>query len=368
MVTGRPIRRRPLDAALAYARRGWPVFPCHSPAPRPGGCSCGRADCASPAKHPRVAGGLKAATTDDATVRTWWARWPSANVAVRTGRESGLFVVDVDPDHGGEESLERLVALHGPLPPGRAVRTGSGGLHLHFAHPGGVVRNSAGTKLGAGLDVRGDGGYVVAPPSRHSSGGLYAAASGCTTVPRAPTWLLGRILTPERSSTEPRRVVKLGDARQSSWAQAAVVAEATAVLAAAQGSRNATLNRAAFRLGQIVGGGALDRDEVGLLLVESGLAAGLGRREVELTVASGLRAGEQSPRYPAARSMAGVATALRSKQERRSEPGAVRARGIDLRTLALPGRPGHEVGSYRAADGPHPADQAVLERELPQLR
>lgn len=122
-------RPAPLDAALAYAGRGWAVFPCHAPADGPGQCSCWRADCSSPAKHPRVPGGLKSATMDVATIRRWWQRWPAANVAIRTGAISGLVVVDVDPDHGGEDSLEALLNEHAPLPDGLVVQTGSGGRH-----------------------------------------------------------------------------------------------------------------------------------------------------------------------------------------------------------------------------------------------
>lgn len=150
--------RRPVDAAVVYAHRGWAVFPCHAPARTPAGCSCGAAECASPAKHPRVAGGLKSATTDNGQIEGWWARWPNANVAIRTGEVSGLVVVDIDPDHGGDASLECLVEEHGSPPVGRVVRTGSGGRHLYFRHPGGVVRNDAGRRLGPGLDIRGTAG------------------------------------------------------------------------------------------------------------------------------------------------------------------------------------------------------------------
>src|SRR5581483_11533783 len=128
-----PVGRRPIDAAIVYARRGWAVFPCHCPAP--GGCSCGSQECSSPAKHPRVAGGLKSATTDEAQIREWWGRWPRANVAIRTGAVSGLVVVDIDPEHGGDTSLQALTGQHGDLGGVRTIRTGSGGRHLYFRHP-----------------------------------------------------------------------------------------------------------------------------------------------------------------------------------------------------------------------------------------
>ena len=289
--------RRPGDAAIVYARRGWPVFPCHSPMATAGGCSCGRVDCASPAKHPRIAGGLNSATTEDAQLRRWWARWPHANVGVRTGAASGVVVIDIDPDHGGERALGILLAEHGNLPDGRVVRTGSGGRHLWFRHPGGVVRNDAGRRLGPGLDIRGDGGYVIAPPSRHRSGGLYSVESQPTGLPDMPDWLRDLVCPPE---PEPRRLVaeRADPARGTSWARAALEGELRELQAAGEGNRNNTLNRVAYRLGQIVGAGLLEEQAVEQLLVDGGLAVGLREREAVETTRSGLRAGEQRPRSP----------------------------------------------------------------------
>src|SRR5687767_11604160 len=151
----------PLAAAQTLAWRGWPVLPCHQPAA--GGCSCRDPDCASPAKHPRITHGLRDATTDPALIEVWWRQWPAAHPAIRTGTRrdgAGVVVLDIDPGHGGTASLAKLVATFGPLPETLEVATGGGGSHLYFAHPGGQVPNSAG-RLGPGLDVRGDGGYVL---------------------------------------------------------------------------------------------------------------------------------------------------------------------------------------------------------------
>src|SRR5262249_6866135 len=104
-------------------------------------------------------------------IREWWQRHPNANVGIATGAASGLVVLDVDPDHGGGESAE-LYMPGEALPSTLIARTGGGGLHMYFKHPGGRIRNSA-SELGPGLDVRGDGGYVVAPPSVHFSGKPY---------------------------------------------------------------------------------------------------------------------------------------------------------------------------------------------------
>lgn len=154
-----------LDAALSYAARGWHVFPVHSV--RDGACSCGDAECDSPGKHPRTDHGCLDATTDEDRIRAWWAEWPDANVGIGTGEASGIVVLDIDAKSGGPVSLERLVVERGPLPTTREVETGGGGQHLYFRHPGEPVKTRAG--VANGVDIRGDGGYVVAPPSNHIS-------------------------------------------------------------------------------------------------------------------------------------------------------------------------------------------------------
>jgi hypothetical protein len=111
-----------------------------------------------------------------AEIDDWFRRWPDANVAIVTGAVSGLAVIDIDPQHGGETGLAELEGLHDRLPPTVEAVTGGGGRHLYFLHPHGVVRNRVG--LASGVDVRGDGGCVVAPPSTHPSGRRYAWRDG----------------------------------------------------------------------------------------------------------------------------------------------------------------------------------------------
>ena len=138
-----------LKASLAYAGRGVPVFPCE-----PG------------AKRPLTRNGHWDATTDRRAVERWWKRWPSANIGLPTGKKSGIVVLDVDVEDGGLESLARLERAGAPVPKTARTRTGGGGIHVFFRYPGSTeIRNSAGL-LGPGLDVRGEGGYVVVPPSR----------------------------------------------------------------------------------------------------------------------------------------------------------------------------------------------------------
>jgi putative DNA primase/helicase len=159
-----------LDAALGYAARGWQVFPCWWAIGD--ACACGGNAGCSPGKHPLTAHGLKDATTDAAQIRAWWAKYPEANVAIRTGAESGLVVVDLDvkPDKDGRASFRVLNG--GAVDRTAMTRTGGGGLHLYYRHPGFTVRNSQ-NELGPGIDVRGDQGYVLAPPSNHVSGRVY---------------------------------------------------------------------------------------------------------------------------------------------------------------------------------------------------
>jgi len=162
-----------LDAALFYVARGWPVFPVHSVSD--GRCTCGRYPCGdgnrSAGKHPRSARGCLDATLDADVVRRWWERWPDASVGIATGGR--LAVLDVDPGHGGGETLDGLLRSLCALPETCEVLTGGGGRHLYLEVPEGAsVRCSVG-QLGPGLDVRGEGGYVVAPPSAHLSGRSY---------------------------------------------------------------------------------------------------------------------------------------------------------------------------------------------------
>lgn len=162
-----PVGHKPVNSALAYARHGWRVFPVHSM--RASRCTCGR-DCGkNAAKHPRTTGGFKVATTDACQIEEWWRKWPDANIGIATGAVSGIIVIDIDGDDG-RATLQPLLARHGLLPRSAVVITARG-WHLYFAIAATCAPIPCST--GNGLDVRGDGGYVVAPPSRHASGHIY---------------------------------------------------------------------------------------------------------------------------------------------------------------------------------------------------
>jgi len=156
------------QSAMGYVSKlGFSVFPLHSV--YRGACTCGNPNCERQGKHPRTKNGLKDASRDPAAVRGWWDRWPGANIGIPTGRENGIVVIDVDAAKDGEEGLELLIDQYGELPKTWEQLTGGGGRHLVFACPDKEIRNSA-SSLAPGVDVRGDGGYIVAAPSSHVSG------------------------------------------------------------------------------------------------------------------------------------------------------------------------------------------------------
>lgn len=274
------------------------MFPLHTI--RAGRCSCRHEDCSHPAKHPLTRHGLRDATTNPEQIRSWWGRWPWANVGIATGADSGLIVIDVDPRSGGDESLARLQSLMGSLPATLIVSTGGGGRHLFYAHPGVEVGNTAGRLPGVaetlpGIDLRGDGGYVVAPPSRHASGRPYRWTSGPNhDLAQAPEWL--RPAPTAVVATSPAGALVPLAAGGSRYGLAALRREAAAVRRAVIGERNHRLNRAAFSLGMLAAGGEVDEDLVEAELLAAALATGLPEREARASIRSGLRAGAREPR------------------------------------------------------------------------
>ena len=156
-------------AALDLVRRGFAVFPVHS-IRKDGGCTCGKQDCGSIGKHPKTTHGVDEATHDEKQIKRWWTLWPDANIGIATGTKSGCVVLDVDGEVG-MESLRKLEEIHGPLPATLISNTGGGGKHFFVTYDP-AIGNSVGT-IAPGIDTRGDGGYVVAPPSTHKSGRKY---------------------------------------------------------------------------------------------------------------------------------------------------------------------------------------------------
>lgn len=164
------------EGAQVLAQLGLPVFPLFGIIDA-GTCECGRTGCSSAGKHPRINDFARNATTEPSQIAEWWRRWPNANIGIPTGFVSGIFVIDIDAKNGGVEAFASLVKEEGlDIEPTTAVLTGSGGgsMHLYFRCPVGMAIKNSASNIAPGVDVRGDGGYVVAPYSRHASGSTYS--------------------------------------------------------------------------------------------------------------------------------------------------------------------------------------------------
>lgn len=198
-----PAPQRPdsplLLAALDYAARGWPVFPCHASGPK--------------AKSPLIAKGLHAASRDPDQIRSWWGQWPNALIGIPTGALVGHWVLDIDCHKGavGPETLAAWEQEQGPLPATRSVSTASGGRHLLFAWPEDGREVLSRVNVAPGIDVRGRGGYVIAPPSR-SDQGAWTWVMGSSDIAVAPDWLLDRVCGPSSTRRPVQEANVSGDA------------------------------------------------------------------------------------------------------------------------------------------------------------
>ena len=176
-------------AALAYSEMGWPTIPL-----------------IARGKRPLVRWTeFQSRRPSDTELQGWFTRWPDVNLGIVTGAVAGLVVLDVDPGHGGVDSLAELESRNGALPPTIEAITGGSGRHIYFRHPGGTVHNLVG--LAPGIDLRGDGGYVVAPPSIHPSGQAYVwkhgHAPGEVPIGFMPEWLLRLVAEKEQRRGHP---------------------------------------------------------------------------------------------------------------------------------------------------------------------
>lgn len=271
-----------LEEALAYASRGWAVFPL-----RPKD------------KRPATEHGLDDATTDPAKIRRWWQETPAANIGVVTGESAGFWVIDLDlkGQTSGADSLAHLEEEYGYLPDTVEQVTPSGGRHLLFRWSGTPVGNSA-SKIAPGIDTRGNRGYIVAPPSVHPNGKPYQWAEGRdpehSELAEAPDWLLK--LTQSRPSTaQSAAYTPSTHETGTAYVDKAVANEADLVRAAGPGTRNSQLNQSGFNLGGFVGSGLLTKHHAESALYNAAVANGLvdedGEHSVRNTIKSGLSAG-----------------------------------------------------------------------------
>ena len=279
-----------LNAVLHYICDNTPAFPVS------------RVD-----KHPLCPNGFHDATIDEDQIRKWWAVWPRAMIGIAAGARFGAWVTDEDIDAkkniDGRETMARLEADHESLPRTLTSITPRGGKHRLFRWTGINIRNSV-EEIGPGIDVRGAGGYFVAPPSVRADGAAYRWENATTAIVEAPTWLSELALTSSSNVAIRRPILDLNtvngppqkssSARDYVWARAALERECDAL------NTNAALNVAAFNLGQIVAGGELTEQEVIAALIAGAEARGLiveyGEPSVINTINSGLHAGMKYPR------------------------------------------------------------------------
>lgn len=259
-----------LTTALGYAERGWYVFPL---TPR--------------GKEPLTTNGYLDSSRDPTLINQWWARYPDANLGVATGK-SGIAVIDIDSVEGAAH-WARIEGTHGPANT-LIAETGRGGLHLIYL---GDVPSTA-NRIAPGIDTRGDGGYIVAPPSIHPNGTPYRWSPYSRPPVGLPRWI-GQLVTTPRRVYEPIGVPRIASG-DTAYGRAAARRATQDVIHAGEGQRNHTLNQAAFALGQLVAGGELLHATAASMLEQAGLQAGLREREVHKTISSGLTAGAKEPR------------------------------------------------------------------------
>jgi putative DNA primase/helicase len=310
-----------MTPALAYARAGFPVFPCNPTQDKKKGS---KAPLTGPESAPGAQdGGHWLATTDLARVEAWWRRWPEALIGFPTGKRSATVVVDLDPREASVEAMLDAINIWcgggfgwchpdtGEIIGPAVAQTQSGGLHLYFRRGEQEFKNRANVFSGfirtrealpelAHIDVRGDGGYVIAPPSRMEDGAAYAwlrrpakDEAGCWLLPPLPP-ALRRVISGDRQPrVEPapmaaRRFAGGGDA--AVYVRKTIDGVLDRVRTAGAGERNQLIFWGACRLGEFVRGGCLGESEA-MSLMQGALPPGVspGERKAIKTIESGLR-------------------------------------------------------------------------------
>ena len=283
----------PLELAQHYVAQGWPVFPCRSHAEEHGDQATGEIITLGE-KTPLTPNGFKGATRFPRIIERWWSDWPNAAVGLPTGEKTGFFALDIDNKPGGANGfdwLSEMEAEHGPLPDTARVTSPNGGLHIYFKYVVGTRNRGA---LGVGVDIRSEGGYVLAAGSTMANGRSYKWETDTREIADAPAWLLDLLLP---KSAPAHTQYSLSAATNNAYVDAAVDRELADLAGAPMGSRNNALNDAAFSIGTIVGAGALGESEARALLQD--VARGWGRDWSRCckTIENGLKAGIQNPRH-----------------------------------------------------------------------
>ncbi|MER9135136.1 bifunctional DNA primase/polymerase [Mesorhizobium sp. M0830] len=299
----------PLGVALRFQRLGIPTFPCRSANEEVFDHTTGEIT-EKAEKSPHTLDGLRGASKRERIVKIWFGeRYPNALVGVPTGASLGAWVLDVDVKRladgtvvNGFETLKALEDIHGQLPATAMVSTANGGRHLFFRHVDGV-RNRGG--LGAALDCRGDGGYVISAGSAMADGRRYDwidhHGEGMPEFADAPQWLLDLVLPKpfEASSANwSGRLVAVGE--NPSWVAAAVNDELATLAQKHEPGRGELVNRTGFKLGQFIAAGALDRGQAEADLFAAAVANGVvakdGEKEIRAKIRRGIESGLRQPR------------------------------------------------------------------------
>jgi hypothetical protein len=273
----------PLDTALRYAEDAMPVFPCREREP----CR----------KRPYTPRGYRDAIRDPGIVRAWWRQWPNALIGVPTGRVSGRVVLDIDVKDDRANGFDSLDDLGHLLPSTPMAHTASGGLHVYLDAGSRELHNSAG-RIGPGLDVRGDGGYVIVPSP--GSGYYWDPQWNFETVAPAvaPDWLWPP--TPSRPTpTTPIRPV----AGLSPYGEAAIESACNAIVTAGLGEQERTLNSECSSIGMLAGAGGVPADialrallRAGTAMPDHNAAWPWRAEEIDYKVRRAFAAGLQRPR------------------------------------------------------------------------
>lgn len=285
----------PLDLATHYVSQGLKVFPCRSKAEEVTDPYTGEVTTLGE-KTPLTSNGFRGATRFQHIIKRWFSDWPDAAVGLPTGKDAGFFVLDIDNKPGGANGflwLAEMESEHGPLPETARVKSPNGGEHIYFKYVEGT-RNRG--NLGAGADIRSEGGYVVAAGSVMSDGRAYrwtVDTDGIPAIADAPSWLLDLVVRKPAPTTV---TAPSGHVTNSAYVNAAVDRELADLAATGMGNRNNALNDSAFCIGTFVGAGALAESEARALLQD--VARGWGRDWARCckTIENGLSAGQRSPR------------------------------------------------------------------------
>lgn len=391
-----------LAAALAYAARGWRVFPCDARAEKPWAKRpLVAADRGEDGKPIEGTGWPKKATTDAATIREWWRRWPNALIGMAPGW-AGAFVVDLDPKGESVESVEARLAeaLGHALPAGPRTVTQSGGRHVWFARPEGAHFGNDTTGL-KNIDIRCDAGYVILPPSRLTNGNAYAweGAPFDGEAPALPAGLLDLIanrrqrasvmeaVPPAMSGPAPALTAHTpGEEAKRRYARVALDRIVADAAGAPQGHRGTELFAAACQLGRFITAGALSEREVLAALQDAAEANGLIREDGAARVQREIRRGLEAGRVDASDVVARLDAIAREAGERRRREWAPEPAGYPEpeprgevapfpAPLSSPARPAasssHSGGSAAAetggAGGGGDAGEDCLHAELARL-